>query len=182
MHGSFREPAYDGVAKSLHWLVVLLLASQFVVAWIMPGARRVTVPQGLVALHLSIGAVIIAVVVVRLLWRRTHPVPLAEDGMPPWQHRIAEATHHGLYMLLLVVPLLGWVDASTRGWPVELFGLVQLPALVEQGSPYGRFIGDLHSFFSYTLLTVVGLHVLAVLYHRLVLRDAVLQRMLPGKG
>ena len=182
MHLYSREPAYDGVAKSLHWLVVLLLASQFVIAWIMPGARRVTVPQGLVALHLSIGAVIIAVVVVRLLWRWTHPVPLAEDGMPPWQHRIAEATHHGLYMLLLVVPLLGWVDASTRGWPVELFGLVQLPALVEQGSPYGRFIGDLHGFFSYTLLTVVGLHVLAVLYHRLVLRDAVLQRMLPGKG
>jgi cytochrome b561 len=182
MHGSFRAPGYDWVAKSLHWLVVILLASQFAIAWTMPPIHRGTVPQGLIDLHLSVGVLVIALVIVRVLWRLGHPVPLAQDGGPPWQHRAAEATHLALYALLLLVPILGWANASARGWTVGLFGLVPLPAILPQGAAYGPFIGDIHTFASYTLLGVVGLHVLAVLYHRLILGDDTLQRMRPGRG
>src|ERR1700740_3125729 len=146
MHGSVRVAAYDGVAKLLHWLVVILLSAQFVIAWTMPPIHRGTVPQGLIDLHLTVGVIIIVVVLGRLVWRIGHPVPLAEDGAPPWQHRIAELTHHALYALLLIVPLLGWANASARGWTVTLFWLVSLPKILPQDAPYGPFIGDAHSY------------------------------------
>ena len=87
-----------------------------------------------------------------------------------------------LYFLLLIVPLLGWAAASARGWRVTLFPGLALPALLPRGSKSGFLAGDVHSFLAYTLLAIVGLHIAAALYHRLVLHDGVLARMLPGRA
>jgi cytochrome b561 len=173
------ELAYDLIAKLLHWLVVLLLSVQFTIAWTMPPIHRGTIPEGLIGLHLSLGTLIMGAVIVRLLWRWGHPVPLAPDGVPVWQHRLAEGTHQALCALLLLVPVLGWMNASARSWRVGLFGFLTLPNIVPEGAAFGAFIGDVHSRASYALLGVIGLHLLAVLYHRFVLRDGVLRRMLP---
>jgi len=90
--------ATTGVAKSLPtWLVAVLLAVQFAIAWMMPAIHRGTVPDGLIDLHLSVGVLIIAVAIVRLVWRMGHRVPPALDGSPIWQQRVAEATHLALY-------------------------------------------------------------------------------------
>jgi len=180
MHGSTREPGYDVVAKSLHWLVAALLAVQFAIAWTMPAIHRDTLPQGPIDLHLSVGVLIMGVVVVRLIWRLGRLAPPPLDGLPLWQQRVAETTHGALYLLLLVLPVLGWASACGRGWSVGLFGLVQLPAILPKGAPFAPLIGDLHTVASYVLLGVVGLHALAALYHHFVLRDRTLARMLPG--
>ena len=92
----------------------------------------------------------------------------------------ARATHWLLYILLFVLPMLGWINASWRGMPIVMFG-VELPQLVAKRAPGWGWTGDVHSLLAnYLLLGLVGLHVLAALYHYFVRRDGVLQRMLPG--
>jgi cytochrome b561 len=172
---------YSGVAKLLHWTVVALLIVQFVLAWTMPEIRRDTKPDTLINLHLSFGALILAVALIRLGWRATHAEPSPQDGLPPWQLQSARVTHWLLYLLLFVVPILGWINASYRGFPVIVFGLVELPKLLATRAPGFGWTGDVHGLLAnYAMLALVGLHVAAALYHYFVRRDGVLQRMLPG--
>jgi cytochrome b561 len=173
--------AYGPVAKILHWLVVLLLVAQFAVAWTMPPIRRGTSPDGLIGLHLSIGALILLVVVVRAVWRLTHRAPPEPDDLPAWQRFAARATHGLLYGILLALPVLGWANASSRGWSVGLFGALPLPKIMPTGSELGHVLGDIHGTLATILLYVVGLHVAAALYHAIVRRDQILQRILPSR-
>jgi len=173
---------YSGTAMALHWVIVALLIVQFVLAWTMPEIRRDTKPDTLINLHLSFGVLVIAVAIVRLGWRLTHPEPPPQDGLPPWQMQSARAIHQLLYLLLFVVPLLGWIDASYRGFPVSLFGLFEFPKLMATRTPGFGWTGDVHGLLaSYAMLALVGLHGAAALYHYFIRRDGVMQRMLPGR-
>ena len=171
--------AYDPVAKALHWVVFLLLAAQYAVGSIMPHIGRNTPVTTLISLHFTFGVIILAVAVVRLLWRLTHGEPAPLDGIPPWQTLSARIVHWLLYLLLFVVPLLGWINASYRGMPVVMFGL-ELPKLLATRAPGWGWTGDVHGLLAnYVMLGLVGLHVAAALYHYFVRHDGVLQRMLP---
>jgi cytochrome b561 len=172
---------YDRVAKGLHWLVVVLLVVQFGVAWTMPDVGRDTKPIGLIAWHLSIGVFILLVMLVRLGWRAVSDVPPAPVDLAPPLRLLSLATHFLLYGILIVQPLLGWINASARGWAVTLFGVIPLPALAPSGSSRGRAMGDVHQIVAFVLLGAVGLHVLGALYHQFILKDALLRRMLPGR-
>jgi cytochrome b561 len=173
---------YGAVARTLHWAMFALIAAQFTVAWTMPPIEWGTEPEFLINLHLSLGVLLMLLVIVRLAWRFTHPVPPPVPGTPAWQRWAAGATHLALYALLLILPLTGWAAASVRGWPVTLFGLFRLPGLLPRGTKLGFKAGDLHAdVISWVLLALVGLHIVAGLYHHFIKRDAVLQRMLPGR-
>jgi cytochrome b561 len=167
---------YDPFARLLHWLIVALLIAQYVVAWTMPGIHRGTQPVGLVAWHLELGTAIIAVMSVRIVWRLLRREPDVIEGTP-FTRQAAWFTHGLLYVLLIVQPVMGWVNASYRGWSVTLFGVIPLPRLSPVGSPLGHVMGDVHQLLAWGLLGLVGLHVAAALYHQFVLRDGVLQRM-----
>ncbi len=172
---------YTGTAKSLHWTIVALLIVQFIVAWTMPEIHRDTKPETLINLHFSVGILILFIAVIRLGWRLTHPEPPPEDGLPPWQVLSARVVHWLFYLLLFVIPVLGWMNASYRGFPVIMFGL-ELPKLVATRSAGFRWTGDVHGLLAtYVMLALVGLHVAAALYHYFFRRDGVLRRMLPGK-
>lgn len=181
MNNSDANPGYSGPAKLLHWAILGLLVVQFILAWAMPHIGRNTKPDTIINLHLSFGMLILAVAVVRLGWRLTHREPPPEDGLPPWQMQSARVTHWLLYILLFVVPVLGWINASWRGFPVSLFGLFELPKLLATRAPGFGWTGDVHNLLAnYLMLALVGLHVAAALYHYFIRRDGVLQRMLPG--
>ena len=171
---------YNSVAKSLHWLILALLILQFTFAWTMPDIGR-TVPSSiLVDCHVWFGVTILFVAVIRLLWRLTHGEPEPEDGIPPWQVATARLIHWLLYALLFTIPILGWMNASWRGMHVTFFGLVELPKLLQTKVPGWDWTGDLHSLLAnYALLALIGAHVTAALYHYMIRRDGVLQRMLP---
>ncbi|CAN7563399.1 cytochrome b [Trinickia sp. LjRoot230] len=173
---SSKAATYDGFARFLHWLVVLLVASQFVIGWAMPDVHRDTLPEGLIAWHLGVGAALVAAVAARIVWRLTHRPP--PDTQPPLLRFAASATHALLYVALIAVPLLGWANASSRGWAVKLAGVVNLPALAERGSSIGHEMGDVHQALAWVLLALIAAHVGAALYHRFVLNDTVLQRMM----
>ena len=171
---------YTSSAKFLHWLIVMLLIVQFIVAWTMPHIGRNTPMTTLISLHFTVGIVILAVAILRLVWRAIQGEPTPLDGVPPWQRQSARVIHWLLYLLLLVVPVLGWINASWRGMPVVLFGL-ELPKLIGTRAPGWRWTGDVHNLLAnYMMLTLVGLHILAGLYHYFIRRDHVLQRMLPS--
>jgi cytochrome b561 len=175
------KPAYTTTAKSLHWLILALLIIQFVLAWSMPHIGRNTPLTTLINLHFSFGVLILFVVVIRLIWRVTHDEPPPEAGMPPWQHQTAQVVHWLLYLVLFVVPILGWINANWRGYRVTLFGVFQIPKIMATRAPGWNLTGDLHTLLAtYAILALVGLHVVAALYHYLIRRDRVLQRMLPG--
>jgi cytochrome b561 len=174
------EPnGYTGTAKALHWLIFLLLFAQFIVGWTMPHIGRNTQPETLINLHFSIGVLALFVAAVRLAWRAGHTEPPLEAGIPPWQTTTAWVVQWLLYVLLFAVPILGWLNASWRGFAVTLFGL-PMPKLLATRSPGWAWTGDVHVFLAnYVLLALVGVHVAAALYHFLVRRDGVLHRMLP---
>src|SRR5512135_3505833 len=106
--GSTRS--YTGTAKALHWTIVLLLIGQFIFAWTMPHIGRNTPVTTLISLHFTFGVLILLVAIARLAWRVTHGEPEPEDGLPPWQVQSARVIHWLLYLLLFVVPILGWIN------------------------------------------------------------------------
>ena len=176
-----RHRGYTGTAKVLHWLIVALLIVQFVIAWTMPHIGRNTPLTTLIDLHFSLGILILLVAILRLAWRASHAEPAPEPNVPLWQYQLAHVVHWLLYLLLLVLPILGWLNASWRGYPVTLFGLFEMPKLLTMRAPGWNWTGDVHVLLSnYLMLALVGLHVLAALYHFVIRRDRVLQRMLPG--
>ncbi len=175
-----KTAGYTSIAKTLHWLILVLLIVQFAVAWSMPHIGRSTPVTALISVHFTMGIVILAVALVRLFWRATHGEPEPEAGVPPWQTTSARIVHWLLYMLLFVLPLLGWINASWRGMPIVMFGLT-LPHLVGTRAVGWGWTGDVHVLLSnYVLLTLVGVHVAGALYHYFIRRDHVLQRMLPS--
>lgn len=175
MAGTYTAPKYDPFARVLHWLIVLLLTAQYVVAWTMPEIHRGTEPLGLITVHLDLGVTIIAVMIVRAVWRLLRKEPKVVEATP-FTRTVAYLTHGLLYLLLIVQPLMGWANASSRGWQITVFG-VNLPPLAATGSPIGHELGDVHGVLAWVMLGLIGLHVAAALYHHFVLRDGVLRRM-----
>lgn len=174
-----RPMTYDGVAKTLHWAVACLLVLQFPLAWTMPRIAPGRPPEVLVRFHLSIGLSILAVMLLRLVWRATHRPPPLPGDVPKWQRRMSGLVHAALYAVLLAAPIAGWAWASARGWPIALFGAIAVPRLVAAGSSLGPAAAAAHRVLGWTILALVGLHVLAALYHLAVRRDNVVARMLP---
>ncbi|MEO9130304.1 MAG: cytochrome b/b6 domain-containing protein [Sphingomonas sp.] len=172
--------AYTNTTKFLHWLTVGLIVLQFIIAWTMPHISHNTPLGTLISFHFSLGVLILAVAIIRLIWWATHSVPKADD-IPEWQHASAIVLHWLLYLLLVALPILGWLNASFRGYPVSLFGLFDMPKLLPTSAGGWHWTGDLHVFLAtYVFLALTGLHVLAALYHYFIRRDGVLQRMLPS--
>jgi cytochrome b561 len=145
----------------------------------MPGIHRGMTPGTAMSLHISIGTTILLLIVLRFLWRLTHPVA-PETNLAAWQRVGSEFVHWLLYLVVLLTTLSGWFYASAQNWTIQLFGLVPLPRLVEQGSAIGRNIGELHATLTWILLGLIGIHIAAALLHLFVYRDRVIHRMLPG--
>lgn len=123
---------YGTPAKVLHWLVVALLAFQFPIGWFMPDVHAGP-PGKAMTLHISFGLTVLVVILLRLVWRITHPVA-PESTLPPWQRVFSEAVHWLLYALVLATTMTGWLFASFRGWSVSYFYLVPLPMLAAKNT------------------------------------------------
>lgn len=171
---------YGPTAKALHWAVVALLVVQAPLGWIMHGLRRGQPPDTALMVHVTIGMAILALIVLRFLWRLSHPVA-PESGLPAWQRVSSEWVHWLLYLVVLVTTLTGWLLDSARGVDAAFIGRVPLPRLVAEGSAWGQAIGRWHATVVWALVGLVSLHVLAALVHYFIYRDGVMQRMLPGE-
>ncbi|MCK1367822.1 cytochrome b [Bradyrhizobium sp. 62] len=170
---------YGTPAKVLHWLVVALLAVQFSLGWLMPDVHAGP-PGRAMTLHISLGLTILALILLRLVWRITHPVA-PESSLPPWQRVSSEAVHWLLYVLVLAATITGWLFASFRGWSVSYFNLIPLPMLAGKNPVAIHQIDGWHQIAEWALLIAIGVHVAAAFAHIFIYRDGVMQRMLPSR-
>ena len=175
-----KQPHYGTTAKVFHWLVVALLIVQYPLGKFMPHIHRGMTPGEAMTFHISFGITIMALMVLRLFWRITHPVAPARS-LPAWQQLISEAVHWLLYALVLATTMTGWIFASDRGWSVSLFSAVPLPMLPTEGSLIANAIGNWHGTMEWALLLVICAHVAAATAHTFIFRDQIMQRMLPEK-
>jgi cytochrome b561 len=139
------------------------------------GLRKLT----LLARHKSVGITILALVLLRLLWRALNQNPELPGNLKPYERVLAHFSHITLYVLLFAMPLSGWMMSSARGFPVSWFGFIQLPDLVPKSKPLYDFFIATHETLAWLLAIVVTLHVAAALKHHFIHKDDVLRRMLP---
>ena len=167
------------VAQFLHWVIVLLIITQFVLANMADNLPLGMAKLAMLARHKSVGITILMLATVRLVWRWLNPTPALPDTMQPYERWLARFTHAALYVLLFAMPLSGWMMSSARNFPVSWFNLFQLPDLVRPSESLYEALHETHEILAMTLVLVTVLHVLGALKHHFILRDDVLRRMLP---
>jgi cytochrome b561 len=170
---------YGPIAQLFHWTIVVLVITQFALALRADDLPRGAALLKTLTLHKSIGITIFTLAVLRLLWRWVNPVPPMPSTAPHWQHLAARISHIGLYALLLVMPLFGWMMSSARNFPVSWFGLFTLPDLVPANKAAYEFFHEGHEILGIVLFLLAILHAAAALKHQFIDRDDVLMRMLP---
>ena len=171
---------FDRTSIILHWFTVLLIAVQFSSAWLREMVdHNSSFAATLLDTHRNSGALIWTVSMARLVWRHNYAyLPPFPEGMPRLQQTIAKANEYGLYALLLVQPITGLGRVLLRGAPFDLF-IWEVPALFAPNDAMRPLFEKAHEFGANVLFALIGLHAGAALFHRLILRDGVLQRMLP---
>src|SRR6202051_3960618 len=171
---------FDQTSIALHWLTVLLIVSQFASAWLHEVIDHETsFAMVLLTMHRTTGGLTWTVVVARLVWRRYFAcLPPFPPSMPKLQQSIAKANEYGLYVLLLAQPITGLGNVLFHGRPFSLL-IWEAPALLEPNPAIRSLFVGAHEFGAKALVVLIGLHAGAALFHGLVLRDGVLQRMLP---
>lgn len=171
---------YDPVARAAHWLVAGLAVIVVSLGWAVPGAPRETESRELLLLlHRSVGLLILALMVFRVLWRLGHPPPPLPAGFPRIEALAAHASHALLYVLFLVMPLSGYLNAAAAGHPVSFFGLVTIPPLLAENVRLSQAAVAVHLAGQFLVYALVAIHVAAALMHRFVRRNGILERMLP---
>jgi cytochrome b561 len=166
---------------ALHWLLAIALVAQWGLGnWMVdlpkepPGYRA-----GWFNLHKSIGLVMGWVILWRLGWRVTHSVPTPLPASGQRQQLAARLTHGLLYVCMLGMPVSGFLSSSFSAYPVKFFG-VALPRLFEPQADLKSTFAEIHESVAFVFAGLVALHLLAVVWHVVVKRDGLLQRMMWG--
>ena len=170
--------SYDRVAIFLHWTTAALVVAQITLAQTWDWFAKPT--QSLMEdTHMSFGVLLTLVILARLAWRWVpgHQVSSLEAG---WMRIASKGTHYLLYALLVVEIVLGFTFRWGAGRPMEFFGLAIPPMIGEIARPLRRELREFHEWIGWAIVIVALLHAAAALYHHYVLKDRILQRMLPG--
>lgn len=170
---------YSGVSLALHWIIAFAILTQVLLITVRdnidgPMARE------LLIIHKSVGMSILVLTLARIGWRLAHPAIPLPASTPRWEKLAARATHVLFYVVLIAMPMTGWLAASAGGRDLSWFGVFDWPLMPIGGGreAAGRFM-DLHGIVMKGLYVLIALHVLAALKHQFINRDNVLHRMIP---
>src|SRR5262245_34408010 len=170
------------IAMGFHWIVAALIFTQFALGWIAEEYRRSPTKIDLFVWHKSIGMLVLVLALLRLAWRAFDRKPLLPEWMSPAERAAAWTSHALLYVLMLAMPLSGWVINSAANFPLKLFWLVPLPSITAPDKALQELAESVHLALFWTLAAVVSIHIAAALRHHFGKRDDILRRMLPGSG
>jgi cytochrome b561 len=173
-------PAYTLTARVLHWIVAVLVLSMIPFGLIMVRLDAGPTQDLLFNLHRSIGAVLLPLMVVRLVWRLQHPPAPLPPEIPAIQRAAAHMTHGTLYVLLIAQSLIGWVATSAYRAPIGVFWIFELPPIWPEDRAFSEQLFAAHRYVGLAIAALVCAHIGAALFHHFVLRDRVLMRMVTG--
>lgn len=170
--------AYGRIARALHWGMALAVFGLFALGiWMRSLSYYHPWYQTAPDLHRAVGMVLLALLVLRLIWRVANPQPRPLGTGR--EHRIAAIVHWLFYVLLLALMVAGYLISTADGRPIDVFGIVSIPALWPSKG-IERFAGPAHEYLAYALMALAALHAAAALKHHLIDRDATLVRMVFG--
>lgn len=173
---------YTRTAVGLHWLIAGLILTALFMGWTM---TEMAVSPGKLKVynwHKWVGVTVLALALLRLVWRLTHAAPPLPDGVASWQKGAARAGHALLYLLMIVMPVTGWIYSNLTGYPVVYLGKIPLPDLVERNRELAETFVKVHATLGIVLAVVIAGHVLAALHHQFIARDGTLLRMLSWRA
>ena len=174
---------YSNGAIAFHWLIALLIVANIALALVTDGwngpARSLAIQ-----IHKATGLTVLVLSVARLAWRLAHRPPPFPTGILRWEAIAARAVHWLFYVLMVALPLSGWlmVSASANRKPLSWYGLFGLPYLPVQGDKaVGGFAHETHEIFGYAMIALIALHVAAALKHHFGGRTRLIARMWPSR-
>lgn len=188
-------PTYTPAARKFHWLIALLILIQFPIGLYMTyrGNDMETVndkgetvkgvwdgvTNTLYSSHKALGLTILALVLLRLIYRLSNGAPRSDPSVPPALTGVAHLVHWSIYLLLLAVPTLGLLGIYFGDY-LDIFS-IKLPQLVTKDSKFAETLFEYHEVAAFILIALVVLHVGAAIFHHFVRRDRVVERMVPKR-
>jgi cytochrome b561 len=173
------SPNYTATAKAIHWLMALLLIGLLALGFYMHDLPLSPDKLKLYSWHKWAGVTAFLLVAFRLLWRVTHRPPALPGSMPKLMQFAAHAGHLALYLLMIAIPLTGWLMSSAKGFQTVYFGVLPLPDLLDKNKELGDLLAEVHKYLNLLFIAVLAGHVGAALKHHLIDKDDILTRMLP---
>ncbi len=176
---------YGAAAKWFHWVTVGLMAialpTGFVIKFIT-GEAEGAYKMAFYAIHESAGLTILFAALARILWKMRNPPPPHPSDLPPLMRTAATATHHGLYALLILQPILGFLATNAWGFPMQgrtaYLGFIDLPKFMEASTGLATVLSWGHTIGGYLFLLLLVAHIGAAIFHHAIRKDGTLMRML----
>jgi len=169
--------SWGSVAKILHWLIALGVLTAAVVAKVSEELSSSRDRYEWMVSHKSLGLTLLALMLIRVAWRMSNPSPDLPASMPRWQRLAARLTHWGLYLVLLWMPITGWLAHSASGLPLKWFNWFKVPGLVGKDKALKGLAENLHEWGFWLLIALFIVHVAAALKHHFIERDDTLRKM-----
>ncbi|HET7267814.1 MAG TPA: cytochrome b [Oleiagrimonas sp.] len=170
---------YRPVQRWLHWVMFALVVTVYVLINLHHSTPRESPWHEVTEhAHMVAGVLVLLLILPRLWARHKYGAPPAEPGLARAVRWFARITHWALYAFLLIQPLLGLITVQVAGGSVELFGVTLIPALVsEPNRDLAGAIFQYHALIGTTFYWIIGLHIVAALWHHFLRRDDTLRRM-----
>ena len=168
---------YTPVAKGLHWLMAAMILGLLALGIYMHELPLSPQKLELYAWHKWFGVTVFLLVWLRLAWRVTHRPPALPDSISPLMRLAAHAGHFLLYVLMIAIPLSGWLMSSAKGFQTVWFGVLPIPDLLGRDRELGDLLQQVHKLLNLLLMLTLAGHVVAALWHHFVLKDDTLRRM-----
>ncbi len=168
--------SYNILSKLIHWVMALLILGLLFLGFYMDSVETSDYKYWLYAQHKSLGVLVVALVILRIIWHIIKRKPKHLGSHKKWEKIISGSTHILLYIAMFAVPLSGWAMSSSGGYAVNLFGL-ELPAIVQKDKAMFELFGEAHEISAFALFFLIGLHMLGAFKHHFIDKDDTLKRM-----
>ena len=172
------DSTYGMIAIVLHWVVAIIVINQFILGlWMVDLDYYDAWYRRAPELHKSIGVTLFLIMVFRLIWRWVNKKPQTISGKPWLEKRIVRIVHSILYFLIFFVMLSGYLISTADGRPIEVFGMVNIPATLTGIEKQEDIAGNVHLILAIALISLSSFHAMAALKHHFINRDKTLIRM-----
>jgi len=177
MNSSKPGARYSSASVAMHWATVLCFVGIYVAINLAEEFDKGSFGRTFLRdTHFSLGLLVFALVWLRIALRVMGTTPPIVPAPPVWQEKLGKAVHGCLYLMMVLMPLVGWAVLSARGRAIPFFG-INLPALIAENKPLGKQLMQIHELGGNTGYLLIGGHAVAALFHHYVVKDNTLRRM-----